>query len=328
MHSKILAVAIFALFVPALPLACTAKEITPTIAQKSPTTIALPSNFQYPNGIAHASDGTLYVGSITSGQILRIAPNGEINTLFPGNKQIFAATSLRLDEQRGLLWGTSSDFLGVRQADGKVVRRPHRIFAIDLRSGKVQRVVLMPDGGFGNDIAIDAKGGLYVTDSFRPRIHYLPPDATQLQTWAEDEQFRSKQQIGLAGIVLSPDNRLIVNLYSDGKLLSVTPNTSGKPTVEEIKLQRPIENPDGMQFAPDGSLLLLEGAVQSGKGRLLRIRPGSQGVETLAENLISPVNLAIAGNEVWVTESQIRHRLLPGQEKAVPDRFLIHRFRL
>jgi hypothetical protein len=42
----------------------------------------------------------------------------------------------------------------------------------------------MPDGGFRNNIAIDAKGGLYVKDSFRPRIHYLPPSAMQFQTWA------------------------------------------------------------------------------------------------------------------------------------------------
>jgi hypothetical protein len=65
--------------------------------------IGLPANFQYPNGIAHASDGTLYVGSITSGQILRIAPDGKTETFFPGNDEIFAATALRLDESRSIL---------------------------------------------------------------------------------------------------------------------------------------------------------------------------------------------------------------------------------
>ncbi|HEY9710528.1 MAG TPA: hypothetical protein V6D48_20130, partial [Oculatellaceae cyanobacterium] len=162
--------------------------------------IELPANFQYPNGIAHASDGTLYVGSVTSGQILRINPEGKVETFFPGNDEVFAATSLRLDEQRGILWGTSPDFLGTRGATGEVTRRSHRIFAIDTHSGEVLRVIPTPDGGFGNDIAIDPTGGIYVTDSARPRIHYLAPGATQFQTWAEDEQFRS-QEIGLAGIV-------------------------------------------------------------------------------------------------------------------------------
>jgi hypothetical protein len=34
------------------------------------------------------------------------------------------------------------------------------------------------------------------------------------------------------------------------------------------------------------------------------------------------------GQTVWVTESQIRHRLLPGQEKEIPDRFFVRRFLL
>jgi streptogramin lyase len=55
------------------------------------TPIELPANFQYPNGITHASDGTLYIGSITSGRILRIDPTGEISTLFSGNADVFAA---------------------------------------------------------------------------------------------------------------------------------------------------------------------------------------------------------------------------------------------
>ena len=90
--------------------------------------IELPADFQYPNGIARASDGTLYIGSVTSGRILRINPEGKIETFFSGSDEIFAATSLRLDEQRGILWGTSPDFLGVRGQNGKVPRRSHRFF--------------------------------------------------------------------------------------------------------------------------------------------------------------------------------------------------------
>ena len=294
--------------------------------------LELPNNFQYPNGIAHASDGVLYVGSITSGRILRISPNGSLETLFPGNSEVFAATSLRLDEPRGILWGTSPDFLGIRNSNGEVTRRPHRFFAIDIRSGELLRVIMMPEGGFGNDIALDPEGGVYLTDSALARIHYLAPGASQLQTWAVDERFRD-ERIGLAGIARRSDGILIVGRYSNGELFKVTPQPQGKPTVEVIPLERKLENPDGMQFAPDGSLVLTEGSVESGNGRLLRINVFAAGtdlipIETLATNLKSPVNLTLAGREIWVTESQIRHRLQPGQEKEVPDRFFIRRFML
>jgi sugar lactone lactonase YvrE len=295
------------------------------------TLIALPPGFKYPNGTTRDKNGTLYVGSVTSGQILQIKPDGRIETFFAGNSEIFASTSLRLDEQRGILWGTSPDFLGVLDSKSKVFRRPHRIFAIDARTGKVLRVIPIPDGGFGNDLALDQNGGVYITDSSRPRIYYLSPGTTQLQVWVEDERFRSSQ-IGLAGIARTSDGVLIVGSFSEGRLFKVTPKSEGPPNVEAIALERSIENPDGMQFAPDGSLLILEGALTGGNGRLLQIKniltsePKPKVIETLVENLESPVNLTVAGREIWVTEAHIRHRLFPEKRIAIPNRFFIHHF--
>jgi sugar lactone lactonase YvrE len=297
---------------------------------KSLNSIELPADFQYPNGITNSRDGKLYVGSITSGRILRISPNGSINTLFPGNEVVFAATSLRLDEQRNILWGTSPDFLGTVNSEGETIRRPNRIFAIDTRSGKLLRSIVIPNSGFGNDIALDSEGGVYITDSNLARIYYLAPKTSQLKTWAEDERFRD-EQIGLAGIARRSDGVAIAGKYSSGELFKVTPQSQGLAKVEEITLERKIENPDGMQFASDGSLILVEGAAKSGNGRLLRINVFSpetepRKIETLASGIKSPVNLTLAGREIWVTESQIRHRLTPGQETKVPDRFFVRRF--
>jgi sugar lactone lactonase YvrE len=136
------------------------------------TPIELPASFQYPNGITHASDATLYIGSITSGQILRIDPTGKVETLFTGNADVFAATSLRLDEPRGVLWGSSPDFLGTPSPSGELVRRPPRVFAIDTRSGAVLRVIPMPEGGFSNDLALDSAGSVYITDKWLIKINY------------------------------------------------------------------------------------------------------------------------------------------------------------
>ncbi|MHC0067417.1 gluconolaconase [Nostoc sp. UIC 10890] len=245
---------------------------------------------------------------------------------------MFAATALRLDEQGGILWGTSPDFLGVRSSNGKMTRRPHRIFAIDTRTGKVLRVILMPDGGFGNDMALDANGGVYITDSMRSRIYHVAPGTNRLRVWAEDARFGSKE-IGLSGIARRSDGVTIVGHYSDGKLYKLTPQPQESVKVEAIVLDRKLENPDGMQFAPDGSLIVTEGAVASGNGRLLRIDALSTGaapklVETIASGMESPVNLTVVGREVWVTEARIRHRILPGREKEIPERFFIRRFTL
>jgi hypothetical protein len=205
-------------------------------------------------------------------------------------------------------------------------------FAIDSRTGKVLRVTLMPDGGFGNDMALDADGGVYLTDSSRPRIYYLAPGAAQLQIWAEDTRWATKE-IGLSGIARRPDGVMVVGLFSGGELFKVVQEPQGRVKVEAIPLARKLENPDGMQFAPDGRLLVTEGAIASGNGRLLRIDVVSpatkpKAVETIAADMESPVNLTVAGRNVWVTEARIRHRLLPGREKDIPNRFFIRRFTL
>ncbi|RCJ40059.1 gluconolaconase [Nostoc minutum NIES-26] len=303
------------------PTAAYARELSP---------IELPCGFQYPNGIARTQNGTLYVGSVTNGRILQISPNGRVETLFPGNSDIFAVTSLRLDETQQILWGASPDVLGIPQSNGEIVRRPGRIFALNTRSKKVLQIIMISDGGFGNDLALDSNGGVYVTDSSRPRIHYLPPGATQLQTWAEDDRFRTQRQFGLSGIVRRPDGVLFVTMYSDGRLFKVTPRSVNNPRIEEIRLPHKIDGSDAIQLAGDGSLIMLEGGIASGNGRVLQLRPLAAGAKSqfhvLASRMNLPVNLTITGKEVWVTESLFRHRLVPGQEKKIPSRFFIRRF--
>lgn len=312
----------------------------PSRAEMAMERIPLPAGFAYPNGIAQGADGTLYVGSVTSGQVLRLRPGvSDWETLFAGSPAIFAGTSLRLDERHGLLWGASPDLLGTRRADGSVERRPHRIFALDARTGAPQRLLPMPDGGFGNDLAIDPAGGVFVTDSTLPRVLRLTTGADRFETYVEDERFRPDPAgaPGLAGVALAPDGTtLAVNHYGNGRLLLVRPGAEGRPLVVEVPLARRLENPDGMRFMPDGRLLVVEGAVQSGDGRLLRIDLlGRQSedpvpVEVLASELQSPVNLAL-GREgrVWVTEARIRHRLLPGGDgSAAPEGFWVTRLEL
>jgi hypothetical protein len=118
-------------------------------------------------------------------------------------------------------------------------------------------------------------------------------------------------------------------MYSAGKLFKITNQLQGSVKVEAIPLERQLENPDGMQFTDDGSLLLVEGAMTSGNGRLVCLdvlssenKPHS--IATLASDFKSPVNLTTSKNNVWVTESQIRHRLLPKQQAEIPERFFIH----
>ncbi|MGK4009290.1 hypothetical protein WMF31_42210 [Sorangium sp. So ce1036] len=297
--------------------------------------VPLPAGFTYPNGIAHAEDGTLFVGSIASGRILRRAPGGGWSALFPGSEEIFSATSLRLDAPRGLLWGTSPDVMGLLRPDGSLGRRAPRLFSLDARTGAVRRIVRLPEGAMANDIAIAPDGGLYVTDSSRASVLYLRPGGERWETYVSDARFKAQgagmASVGPAGIALSPDGRaLAINTHGPGRLFLVRAGAAGAaPAVSEVPLPRRLENPDGMRFAPDGRLLVLEGATDSGDGRVVRIdvlgeAPGPRAIEVLASGLESPVNLTVEANgRVWITEARLRDRLLRGAAAKAPDAFWV-----
>ena len=297
--------------------------------------LPLPAGFTYPNGIAHAEDGTLFVGSVSDGRILRRAPGGDWTVFFPGSEEVFAVTSLRLDAPRGLLWGTSPDVMGLLGPDGTPGKRANRLFAVDARTGELKRVVPIPDGGLGNDVTVAPDGGLYVTDSTRASVLHLRPGGERLETYVSDVRFQARGAgmgaIGPAGIALAPDGRtLAINTYGPGRLFLVRPGAAGEPpTVSEVRLPRRLENPDGMRFAPDGRLLVLEGAASSGDGRVVRIdvlgkASGPRRIEVLASGLESPVNLTVEANgRAWVTEARLRDRLLHGASAKVPDAFWV-----
>jgi sugar lactone lactonase YvrE len=275
--------------------------------------ISLPPGGVYPNGITHAEDGTLYVGQITQGSILRRTPDGIWSTLHPGADAIFAGTSLRLDEERNILWGASPDFLPQGQP------RPPSIFAVDATTGKLLRAVAVTDG-FGNDIAVEPEGSILVTESVGGRLMRLKPGAETFETLLQDNRLTHESGIGAGGIALADSGAVAIGNFSSGQLFHYQDGA-----LREIALPRRIENPDGMRFAQDGSLIVLESAADTGNGRVLRIADpfgaGERQIEVVAENLRSPVNLTVRGNTAYVSESHIRHRITDGLENQTPDGF-------
>jgi len=298
-------------------------------AQSSPdpeckaSTMILPSGALYPNGIARANNGALYVGLVTSGKILSKRPDQDWQVFFEGNEQVFSGTTLRLDEKRGLLWGNSPDFIPSGET------RPHRIFAIETSTGKQRVDVLVPNGGMGNDIALAPDGTVFLTETKNGGILRLQPDTDQLQAIVSDGRLNGGTGgIGAAGIVYLNNQTLIVSNFGTGKLYVVNNVDTETPTLREIQLPRLIENPDGMALAADGSLIVLENAINSGQGRILRIREplaaDLRNIEVLRDGLENPVNLTISPQGcAFISEARIRHRLLPGMEANVPDEFRI-----
>ena len=289
----------------------------------------LPDSIPYPNGIAVTSNA-MFVGSVTTGAIAKInLQNSETKLLVAPQTAIIASTSLRADEERGILWACSPD---VFPTDG-ASRQPSTLVALNLDDGRVIKTVTLPQDGFCNDLAIDDRGGVLVTDSFNPRILYLPPNKSEFEIWAQDERFKVADGFGLAGIAMAPDRTVYAGIFANGQLYRIRDQK-----VEQLQLTRNINNPalkdtpsdNGIAIAPDGSLIVCEGNYQTENGRLLQINlSGTDGltgdIKLLAEGLDSPVNLSLNNKTVWVTEGRLRSLLFPELNLPQPDSFWVRR---
>src|SRR4029078_3461179 len=118
--------------------------------------------------------------------------------------------------------------------------------AFDLDSGAVASRVDLPDGGFCNDIAMDAGGNLYVSDSFAPRILFLREGDHELTTWITDPAFAG-DGFNLNGVAITGGPLYVVRDNS-GELFRVSiaeDGSAGAP--QAIALSRPLESPDGLR---------------------------------------------------------------------------------
>ena len=280
----------------------------------------LPDSIPYPNGIT-VSDGSIIVGSVTTGAVVKIEPRSGKLLVAP-QTAIIASNSLRVDEARGVLWACSSDIFPTNGT----FRKPSTLVELDLNDGTVIKTIKLPQNGFCNDLAIDDRGGVLVTDSLNPQILYLPANKSELEIWTRDERFGVTEGFGLAGIAIAIDGTVYVGMFANGQLYRIRDRQ-----VEPLKLTRNLNNPDGMAISADGSLIVCEGNYQSGNGRLLRINlsdSDSSNIEVLAEGLDSPVNLSLDNKTAWVTEGRLRGLLSPELNLSQPDSFWVRRIPL
>jgi len=105
------------------------------------------------------------------------------------------------------------------------------------------------------------------------------------------------------------ENTLYVNTLSTSKLFSVRIGRDGSAgAVIEVKLDRPLERPDGMRSFGGDKILIVEGG---GAGRLSRIDLAKDAgrLTTLKEGYPeNPVAITVVGETGYVLEAQFRAR--------------------
>jgi streptogramin lyase len=186
--------------------------------------IPIPGAKPFPESITSTSDGVLFVGRLGDGGIVRVKPRTAESTVFvqPGALGSHSILGVFADDTSSTLWACSNDLSALGgPANGRDTGSALKGF--DLQTGVGTRSVSLPGShAFCNDITVDSKGSVYVTDSANPTILKLSPSATTFEVFAQDPAFSPPQGgFGLDGIAFGSDGNLYVTTYTVGEPVRV-----------------------------------------------------------------------------------------------------------
>lgn len=281
--------------------------------------IHLPGRSFFPEGVAAASDGTLYVGSNGTGAIVKVPPNALGTEEFVPARPLFAAYGMSVDEARNTLWVCSWD-------DAVMPAQPAYLRAFALDSGAETGAWELPgELGFCNDVVHDAAGNVYATDTLAGTVLRLAPGATALETWSADEAFEVEfWTFSLNGLVLDGAGGLYVVKYDDGGLFRIpiaNDGSAGEPVA--IPVTPPLVSPDGIERLDANHLLVVEHEL--GQVSIVTLADGAGTKEIIANGFAEPTTAGIDRGSAWVAEGQFRYF---GTEEVPDLPFKVHRVAL
>ena len=290
-----------------LNLLLAAPLVTPPVHAAAPAEISIPGERIFPESLTSTSDGSVIIGSIVARTIFRAKPGAEHADpwIAPGTDGLQSIFGVFADNRSNTLWACSNPFGPPFSSAAAAQPPPAALFAFDLKTGSSRAHYPFPTAGaFCNDIAIGPDGTVYATDTNNMEVVRLKKGATGLERWAGDGAFGPKGGV-LDGISVL-GHTVLVNTLATSKLFSVPiKSDGGAGEVVELKLDRPIERPDGMRsFGKDGVLVVEGGAG----GRLSRVRlhGADASVTTVKEGFPDgPVSVTVVGSTAYVLEGQL-----------------------
>jgi sugar lactone lactonase YvrE len=282
---------------------------------QSATEITLPGTRVFPESITSTADGTLIIGSLGRGNILRIAPGTTTaeEWIKAGTNGLNNVLGVFADEKGKLLWVCSNRFHDTGEAAA--------VKTFDLKTGAPKKTYLLPgDDALCNDIAISANGAAYVSDTNQAVVWMLKPGAKALEIAAKDLLLD-----GADGLAFGDDSTLYVNSVTKNKLLRVELTKAGKSkSVVELKLPRALDRPDGMRTIGPQRLLLAENSGTMSIVTFSGAGMGTVGIQNLKEGLPATPGVTATKGMAWVVEGKLNLMNDPKLKDQDPGTFKLH----
>jgi hypothetical protein len=204
-----------------------------------PDTVALPDGLR-PEGITSGPGTTFYVGSVSDGRIVTGDLLGVGTTVLLPPAAGRSLRGLFHDRHTGLVWAVGS--LGAES----------HVWAVDDTTGAVVADVLVPGGGFLNDLVLTERA-VWVTDSSVDRLTRIALNRRGLPRGTDptflplvgDWPATAPGAFGANGIRELHDDSLVINNSTAGGLWRVNRRTGVAREIEVLGGPRPVSG-DGL----------------------------------------------------------------------------------
>jgi sugar lactone lactonase YvrE len=212
----------------------------------------------YPESVSwSAKQHVFIVSSLKHGQIGKVTMDGKY-TPFISDNTLISSVGILVDDKRNTLWVANADpGVGDRTApatQGKLAA----VAAYDATTGKRRGYYdfghLIEGAHFANDMTLDAKGNVYVTDSFSPVIYRIDTSG-KTSIFAQSDLFKG-EGFNLNGIAWHKDGYLLVGKSNSGELFRVS--LKDPTAIAQVKLPEALKGMDGILLEDAGHLIAVQ----------------------------------------------------------------------
>jgi len=301
------------------------------VAQAAPPPAAAGIEFKaptaYPEGIAfNPKTNEFFVSSMRHGTVGAVKADGTYRE-FAKDPLLVSAVGMHADPERNRLLVCVSDPGVSMVTSPKTQKKIARLVAFDLTTGKrihvveLEKLAAANEQHFCNDLTIDEKGDVFVTDSFSPYIYRVDP-SYKAKVFLKSDTFKG-EGFNLNGIVHHAGDYLLVAKYNDGTIWKIDEKDPKK--MEQVAISEKLPNADGMLLTGDGELVV----VQNGDvNRVVRLK-STDDFKTAKVEKVVPTSkdfpttvVAGVGGKLYVMMSRLGE-LFADPAKAKSDSFTL-----
>lgn len=263
----------------------------------------------YPEGTAYnPAKNIFYISSVKTGTIGIVDAKGMYKPFYE-DSTLKSSYGMEIDTKRNKLWVCTGDANYSKFSDSVTYKKMIRLIGLDLNTGRktddIDLSNLVEGKHFANDITMDDKGNLYITDSYSPVIYKV--DAQQQPSvFAKSDWFKSID-VGLNGIEWHPQGFLLVAHNTTGQLFKV--DMAQPERITKIQMKTFFPGADGLLWDAEGNLVLIQNKGVN-KAFQLVSKDNWQSAEVKAYTLVAdrlhyPTTGTLNNKKVYVLNSKL-----------------------